>query len=88
LTLWVIDRFLEIVRHVLNGVSAALTAVGEMLSVASWWQVLVAAVGGLIVGGVACGIARALGAPIGVAASIGVAVGVSAFVGFLSLLLD
>lgn len=83
-TLWVIKNFPAIQKLARQGVSTALKAMGELLAAATWWQVLAAAVGGLIVGGVACGVALKLGAPPVAAASVGLLAGVVGFFGILA----
>ncbi len=84
LTVWLVQNFSEVVQNVRQGISYAVTAMGTLLSKVSWWQVLAAAVGGIVVGGIACGIAIGLGASEGVAKTIGVGAGVVTFLGILS----
>jgi len=86
-TLWVIRNFLAIQQQVRRGVSIGLTAMGELLAAATWWQVLAAAVGGLVVGGVACAVAQGLGAPPRAAIGIGILAGVAWFFGTLAAIL-
>jgi hypothetical protein len=88
LTSWVIDNFTDIVSHVRKGVPLALKWIGSMLAAASWWQIIAAGVGGLVVGGVAYGVARSLNASVGTASAWGVGAGMVAFIGILSAILD
>lgn len=62
LAVLLIQNFSETVQNVRQGMSYAVSAMGNLLKAARWWQVLAAAVGGFVVGGIVWGVARGLGA--------------------------
>lgn len=72
------------VRNVRIGVSYAVSAMGTLLKGLAWWQRLAAAVGGIVVGGIARGIASRLGASWEDSKKIGLGAGILAALGILS----
>ncbi|KAH9217947.1 hypothetical protein DL95DRAFT_458835 [Leptodontidium sp. 2 PMI_412] len=73
-----IQNFSEVVRNVRLGVSYAVSAMGTLQKGLAWWQFLAAAVGGIVVGGIACGIASGLGASWEDSKKIGLGAGILA----------